>query len=113
MLANERINLAVANEVHSVEQSNGVRQGAPDSPVAFAAMVGQVLNEVLGLPPSTANPSPPTPMHITGPHSRAQWDPPETERRTEGHPCRQMGEGFKTTFTSRVMTEHFCRQSLR
>ena len=62
MLANEVINVAVEKEVLEVEQTNGVRQGSPDSPVAFAALIGQVLNEVLGPPPRSANPTPPNPM---------------------------------------------------
>ena len=61
VLVTRRINIAVGEEIHS-EQTNGVRQGAPDSPVLFAGMVGQILNEVLGPPPRTANPTPPTPL---------------------------------------------------
>ena len=34
------------NEAHSIPQTNGVRQGSPDSPVIFACIVGDVMNEV-------------------------------------------------------------------
>ena len=51
VLVSRVLNVAVDDEILSVEQTNGVRQGAPDSPVLFAAMVGQILNEVLGPPP--------------------------------------------------------------
>ena len=64
LLTNEQIRVTVADEVHCMEQTNGVRQGAPDSPVIFAAMIGQVLNEVLGQAPATANATPPTPMTV-------------------------------------------------
>ena len=66
LLVNRSIKVAVEDEVQEVEQSNGVRQGAPDSPVIFAAMIGQILNEVLGPPARSPNPTPPTPMASTG-----------------------------------------------
>ena len=92
MLANEMINVAVEKEVLEVEQTNGV---SPDSPVAFAALIGQVLNEVLGPPPRTANPTPPTPM-TTG-----NGNPPQAEGRPSeaapdrGPPMPSNGGGFQ------------------
>ena len=95
MLANERMQVVVANEVQEVEQTNGVRQGAPDSPVAFAAMIGQVLNEVLGPPPRTANPTPPTPTDVKEAlHARARR-PPSNEAPDKGPPMPSQGGGFQ------------------
>ena len=78
LLTNDEIRVHFDGDTHEVQQTNGVRQGAPDSPVIFAAMIGQILNEVLGSPPRSANPTPPTPQTFgdrTGStHSRTQQD---------------------------------------
>ena len=47
LLANDCLSVSVADEIHGV------------APVAFAAMVGQILNEVLGPPPEHSQPNPP------------------------------------------------------
>ena len=62
LLTNDEIRVHFDGDTHVVQQTNGVRQGAPDSPVIFAAIIGQILNEVLGPPPRSANPTPPTPL---------------------------------------------------
>ena len=61
----------VDKEQVSLEQSNGVRQGSPDTPVLFAAKTGEVLDATLaavngGSPPShrlSPGPSAPPPPH--------------------------------------------------
>ena len=43
MLVNTALSVVAKGHRHCVDQSNGVRQGAADSLVIFAAMAGQVL----------------------------------------------------------------------
>ena len=59
VLANSSISVTLEDEIQQVEQSNGVRE-------LFAAMIGQVLNEVLGPPARSANPTPPRPDDVAG-----------------------------------------------
>ena len=59
------LHIAVGDAITIVAQSNGVRQGSPDSPVLFADLVGEVLEDTLqeaGPPPQT----PPSPMQGAG-----------------------------------------------
>ena len=95
MLMNERICVSMANETHDVQQTNGVRQGAPDSPVIFAAMVGQILNEVLGPPSSTANLTPPTPMRDHREEAHRDVRPKGDRAPDGGPPMPANGGGFQ------------------
>ena len=45
LVGNDGIEVQVRNETHSITQTNGVRQGSTDSPVIFACIVGDVMNE--------------------------------------------------------------------
>ncbi|CAE7709541.1 unnamed protein product, partial [Symbiodinium necroappetens] len=47
LLRADNITLAVCGELLQVPQTNGVRQGSPDSPVVFSAAIGETLDEVL------------------------------------------------------------------
>ena len=47
LLEARELNIAVADEVVSVPQSNGVRQGSPDSPVLFSRIIADDLQEAL------------------------------------------------------------------
>ena len=95
ILANEVINVTVEKEALEVEQTNGVRQGSPDSPVAFAALIGQVLNEVLGLPPRTANPTPPTPTTLRNGTMQQPAGRPNKTTPDGGPPMPSNGGGFQ------------------
>ena len=48
LLEARQLNFYVQKHKVSVEQTNGVRQGSPDSPVLFAAAIGETLDAVLG-----------------------------------------------------------------
>ena len=95
MLVNSSINVQLENETQKVEQSNGVRQGAPDSPVIFAAIVGQILNEVLGPPARSPNPTPPQPMVITRTEASEGTRPKEDRAPDGGSPMPTNGGGFQ------------------
>ena len=47
LLRADHLTLAVCGELLHVPQTNGVRQGSPDSPVVFSASIGETLDEVL------------------------------------------------------------------
>ena len=48
LLEARSLNFYVQKHKVTVEQTNGVRQGSPDSPVLFAAAIGETLDAVLG-----------------------------------------------------------------
>ena len=46
LVENDGIAVQVRDEAHGIPRTNGVRQGSPDSPVIFACIVGDVMNEM-------------------------------------------------------------------
>ena len=50
LLRADHLTLAVCGELLHVPQTNGVRQGSPDSPVVFSASIEETLDEVLSEP---------------------------------------------------------------
>ena len=95
LLTNDEIKVMLEEEVLPVEQTNGVRQGAPDSPVIFAAIVGQILNEVLGAPPRSPNPTPPTPMNVNSGELTSADGPGVDVAPDNGPPMPSHGGGFQ------------------
>ena len=91
LLSNDLLRVAAADEVHGVEQTNGVRQGCP----AFAAMVGQILHEVLGLPPRAANVTPPAPMVADQGLATRLGRPLRDRAPDQGPPMPSNGGGFQ------------------
>ncbi|CAE7547148.1 unnamed protein product [Symbiodinium natans] len=61
LLEADVVNLFVGGEKTSIEQTTGVRQGAPDAPVLFAALVGRALQRAHIPPPSGGQKSPECP----------------------------------------------------
>ena len=55
------INVAIADRTTPVPQTNGVRQGSPDSPRLFAELIGECLQETLVEDVHSTTPTPPHP----------------------------------------------------
>ena len=58
------LNLAIGDSIVQIPQSNGVRQGSPDSPILFSRIIADDLQGALHDPP------PPNPPHINPPALR-------------------------------------------
>ena len=75
LVRNDSLEIQAGHETHSIPQTNGVRQGSPDSPVIFASVVGDVMNETEPLAAQqagvanrerTPDRGPPLPHHTAG-----------------------------------------------